>query len=38
MLHKKFQNHSRFLSGKEELKICAIYGHGGHVGKVTKTS
>ena len=37
MLHIKFQGHWSIGSGEEDfLKICTIYGHGGHVGHVTQ--
>ena len=37
MLHSKFQEH-RTLGSEEKrfLKVLAIYGHGGHLGHVTK--
>ena len=36
MLHTKFQSHSG--SGEEEFfKVFTIYGHGGHLGQVTRT-
>ena len=36
MLHVKFQNHRPSGSG-EDLKVFAIYSHGGHLGHVTWT-
>ena len=35
MLHAKFQNHRPSRSGEEDLKVCANYSHGGHLGHVT---
>ena len=38
MLHVKFQNHRPSGSGEEKnLKVFAIYSHGGHLGRVTIT-
>ena len=37
MLHAKFQNYRPFGSGEENLKVFAIYSHGGHLGHVTMT-
>ena len=47
MLHIKFQGHWPFGSGEEDLllflflsfffKVFTIYGHGGHLGYVTRT-
>ena len=37
MLHTKFQGHRSIGSGEEDfLKVFTIYGHGSHVGHVTK--
>ena len=37
MLHTKFQGHQSIASGEEDFfKVFTIYGHGGHVGQVTK--
>ena len=37
MLHTKFQGHWSIASGEEDFfKVFTIYGHGGHVGHVTK--
>ena len=35
MLHAKLQNHRPSGSGEEDLKVFAIYSHGGHLGHVT---
>ena len=37
MLHAKFQNRKSSGSGKEDLKVFAIYSHRGHLGHVTLT-
>ena len=38
MLHAKFQDHRTSGSGEEDLfKVFTIYGHGGHLGHVTRT-
>ena len=37
MLHTNFQGHRPFGSGKDFLKDFTIYGHGGHLGHVTRT-
>ena len=38
MLHTKFQGHRPFGSREEDfLKVFTIYGHGGHLGHVTRT-
>ena len=38
MLHTKFQGHWSAGSGEEDsLKAFTIYGHGGHIGRVTLT-
>ena len=38
MLHTKFQGHWPFGSGEEDsFKVFPIYGHGGHLGHVTRT-
>ena len=38
MLHTKFQGHRPFDSGEEDfLNVFTIYGHGGHLGQVTRT-
>ena len=38
MLHTKFQDHRTSGSGEEDiLKVFTIYGHGGHLGHVTRT-
>ena len=38
ILHTKFQGHRPFGSGEEDfLKAFTIYGHGGHLGHVTRT-
>ena len=37
MLHVKFQDHRISGSGEEDfLRFITIYGHGGHLGHVTK--
>ena len=37
MLHTKFQGHRSIGSGEEDFfKVFTIYGHGSHVGHVTK--
>ena len=37
MLHTKSQGHRPSGSGDEDFKrVFAIYGHGGHLGHVTK--
>ena len=36
MLHAKFQGHIGVVLGSGE-KVLNIYGHGGHLGNVTKT-
>ena len=37
MLHSKFQGHWAIGSGEEDFfKVFTIYGHGSHVGHVTK--
>ena len=37
MLHTNFQGHRPIASGEEDfLQFFTIYGHGGHVGHVTK--
>ena len=37
MLHTKFQGHWPFGSRKEDFfKVFAIYGHGDHLGHVTR--
>ena len=37
MLQTKSQGHRPSGSGEEVLKGFIIYGHGGHLGNVTKT-
>ena len=38
MLHTKPQGQWPFGSGKEDfLRVCTIYGRGGHLGHVTQT-
>ena len=38
MLHTKFQGHWSIGSRREDFfKVFTIYGHGGHLGHVTKT-
>ena len=38
MLHTKFLGHRPFGSGEEDfLRFFTIYGHGGHLGHVTRT-
>ena len=38
MQHTKFQGHRSFGSGEEDfLRFLFIYGHGGHLGHVTRT-
>ena len=37
MLHTKFQDHRTSGSGEDFLKVFTIYGHGGHLGHVTRT-
>ena len=38
MLHTKFQGHRSIGSGEEDfLKVFTIYGHGSHLGHVTRT-
>ena len=38
MLRTKFQDHRTSGSGEEDfLKVFTIYGHGGHLGHVTRT-
>ena len=37
MLQAKFQDHRTSGSGEEEFsKVFTIYGHGGHLGHVTR--
>ena len=37
MLHTKFQGHWSIASGEEDFfKVFSRYGHGGHVGHVTR--
>ena len=37
MLHTKSQGHQPSGSGEEDFKkVSTIYGHGGHLGQVTK--
>ena len=36
MLHTKFQGHGSIGSGEEDFLRFLPYGHGGHVGHVTK--
>ena len=37
MLHNKFQGHWPFGSREEDfLRFFTIYGHGGHLGHVTR--
>ena len=35
MLHTKFLGHQSFGSGEDFFKVFTIYGHGGHIGRVT---
>ena len=37
MLHAKFQDHRTSSSEKKIFKKFTIYGHGGHLGRVTWT-
>ena len=38
MIHTKSQGHRPSGSGEEDfLRVFTIYGHGGHLGHVTKT-
>ena len=38
MLHAKSQGHRPSGSGEEDfLRVFTIYGHGGHLGHVTRT-
>ena len=37
MLHTKFQGHLPFGSREDFFKFFTIYGHGGHLGHVTRT-
>ena len=38
MFHAKFQDHKTLGSrDKDFLKVFTIYGHGGHLGFMTKT-
>ena len=34
MLHAKFQDHKKYGSGENILKVFDIYGRGGHLGHV----
>ena len=36
MLHAKFQDHRISASEEVLLKVLTIYGHGGHIGHVTR--
>ena len=36
MLHTKFQGHQPFGFERDFLNVFTIYGHGGHLGYVTK--
>ena len=36
MLHTKFHENRPAGSGKRFLKVFTIYGHGGHLGHVTR--
>ena len=37
MLHAKFQDYRILGSGEDFLQVFTIYGHGSHLGHVTKT-
>ena len=37
MLHAKFQDNRTSCSGEDDLKVFNIYGHGGHLRRVTRT-
>ena len=37
MLHANFQGHRHFGSKEEDFRAFTIYGHGGHLGYVTRT-
>ena len=37
MLHTKSQGYQPFGSGEDFWRVFTIYGHGGHLGHVTKT-
>ena len=37
MLHAKFQDHRTLGSRDKVFKVLPKYGHGGHLGHVTKT-
>ena len=38
MLHAKFHDHRTISSvGEDFFKVFTIYGHGGHLGHVTRT-
>ena len=37
MVHAKFQDHRTSGSGEDFFKDFTIYGHGGHLGRVTCT-
>ena len=36
MMHTKFCGNRATGSGKEDLKVFTIHGHGGHLGHVTQ--
>ena len=36
MLHTKFRENRPTGSGEDFLRVFTIYGHGGHVGHVTR--
>ena len=36
MLHTKFCENRPASSGEEDLRVFTIYGHGGHLGHVTR--
>ena len=37
MIHAKFQEIGLLVLEKMILKVCNLYGHGGHLGNVTWT-
>ena len=36
MLHTKFRENQNAGSGEDFLRVFTIYGHGGHLGHVTR--
>ena len=36
MLHTKFRENRHTGSGEDFLRVFTIYGHGGHLGHVTR--